>query len=312
MSASPTYSFIIPHYNIPELLERCLASIPVREDVEVLVVDDCSPAACQEKLQQLAQRFPHVTFLSTGKNGGAGRARNIGLEQAKGDYLIFADADDYFTEQLPAVLDEYANADYDVVYFRNINVSSEDLSQLQDRNGFDEMFDRFFETGDESEVRSLIHTPWAKFFKRKMVMDKGFRFDEIPFANDCFFVVSCGCGAGPVKVDRRILYAYTERPGSLSSSFMKKPGELEIRSAACFRTQKVIFEKGFRFHFMPMTPFMSEMLHHDRKLYRKYIKLSPEVYESRMDAIRQIRWWENGIAWKLWVYVYSFICLVLP
>ena len=74
MIAYPTYSFIIPHYNIPELLERCLNSIPEREDVEVLVVDDCSPEDCQEKLRQLEQRFPRVTFLSTGKNGGAGRA----------------------------------------------------------------------------------------------------------------------------------------------------------------------------------------------------------------------------------------------
>ena len=211
------------------------------------------------------------------------------------------------------MLDAYADADFDVVYFRNISVSSEDPSQLLDReDGFDAIFDRFLETGDESAIRSLIHTPWAKFFRRKMVMENGFRFDEIPFANDCFFVVSCGCRAGRVKVDQRIVYAYSARPGSLSSSFMKKPGELEIRAAACFRTQKVIFEKGFRFHFMPMTPFLSEMLHRDRKLYRKYIKLSPEVYESRMDAIRQVRWWENGIAWKLWVYVYSFICLVLP
>ncbi len=313
MSPAPRYSFIIPHYNIPELLERCLGSIPEREDVEVLVVDDCSPTDCREKLQQLEQRFPHVTFLNTGKNGGAGRARNIGLEHAKGDYLIFADADDFFTEQLPSVLDEYVNADYDVIYFRNICVSSEDPSQLLDRTkGFDDIFDRYLETGDESEVRCLIHNPWAKFFRRKMVREHGFRFDETPFSNDIFFVVSCGCGADLVKVDQRIIYAYSERPGSLSSSFMRKSGELGIRAAACFRAQKIIFERGFRFHFMPMTLFLSEMLHNDRKLYRKYIKLSPEVYESRKDAIRQVRWWENGLAWKLWAYVYSFICLLLP
>lgn len=38
------YSIIIPHYNAPHLLERCLKSIPVREDIQVIVVDDCSPA----------------------------------------------------------------------------------------------------------------------------------------------------------------------------------------------------------------------------------------------------------------------------
>ena len=235
------------------------------------------------------------------------------MEKAKGNYLIFADADDFFTEQLPVVLDEYANLDYDVVYFRNISVSSEDPSILLDRTKvFDDIYDRYFETGNESEVRCLIHNPWAKFFKRKMVMENGFRFDETPFSNDIFFVVSCGCGAELVRVDQRAIYAYSERPGSLSSSFMRKPGELEVRAAACFRAQIVIFERGFRFHFMPMTPFMSEMLHHNKKLYRKYIKQSSEIYESRMDAIRQVRWWENGFGWKLLAYVYSFVGLLIP
>ena len=63
---------------------------------------------------------------------------------------------------------------------------------------------------------------------------------------------------------------------------------------------------------MPMTPFMSEMLHHNKKLYRKYIKQSSEIYESRMDAIRQVRWWENGFGWKLLAYVYSFVGLLIP
>ena len=42
---APVFSVIIPHYGIPELLRRCLASIPDRADLEVIVVDDCSPDA---------------------------------------------------------------------------------------------------------------------------------------------------------------------------------------------------------------------------------------------------------------------------
>ena len=89
----PLFSIIIPHYDIPDLLMRCLKSIPVSEDIQVIVVDDNSPDADTylERYPELSR--PYLEFIRTTKGGGAGYARNVGLDHAKGKWLLFADAD---------------------------------------------------------------------------------------------------------------------------------------------------------------------------------------------------------------------------
>ena len=85
-----TYSIIIPHKNIPKLLQRCLDSIPRREDTQIIVVDDNSDPAKVDftHFPGLSDPSVEVYFDKSGK--GAGRARNIGLEHAKGKWLVFA------------------------------------------------------------------------------------------------------------------------------------------------------------------------------------------------------------------------------
>ena len=79
------YSIIIPHKNNPDLLTRCLASIPQRDDLQIVVVDDNSDPSIVD-----FDNFPIkndekniVVFDKSGK--GAGRARNIGVEKASGE-----------------------------------------------------------------------------------------------------------------------------------------------------------------------------------------------------------------------------------
>ena len=60
------YTIIIPHYNIPKLLCRLLLTIPVRDDGQVIVVDDCSSIETQVKLLKIKAEFPQVEWFSTG------------------------------------------------------------------------------------------------------------------------------------------------------------------------------------------------------------------------------------------------------
>ena len=99
MNENIAFSVIIPHRNIPLLLRRCLASIPKRPDVQVIVVDDGSDPGIVD-----FQKFPWpkglcVELLLAKERKGAGYARNLGIKRARGKWLIFADADDYFTAE---------------------------------------------------------------------------------------------------------------------------------------------------------------------------------------------------------------------
>lgn len=99
------YSIVIPHYNTPELLKKMLKSIPNRDDIQIIVVDDCSKKECVEALEQLIHK--NLELYISKKNLGAGHARNIGLKHVKGKWIIVVDADDVFAPNAFNVLDMY-------------------------------------------------------------------------------------------------------------------------------------------------------------------------------------------------------------
>ena len=98
-----SYTIIIPHKNCPDLLKRCVDSIPVRDDVQIIVVDDNSD---EDKKPSIERKGMEVVLLDASSSKGAGRARNVGLKHAKGKWLLFADADDYYTDNLSKFLDK--------------------------------------------------------------------------------------------------------------------------------------------------------------------------------------------------------------
>ena len=114
------YSVIIPHHDTPDLLQRCLESIPRREDLEIIIVDDNSNLSKEDfdTFPGLGEKNVEVIFSKEGR--GAGYVRNLGVEKSSGDWLIFADADDFFTSNMAFVLDKYKNNHtLDLVFFNS-------------------------------------------------------------------------------------------------------------------------------------------------------------------------------------------------
>ncbi len=219
------YSIIIPHKNIPDLLERCLASIPERDDVQVIVVDDSS----EERLVNFA-RFPgkgrpHTEIIfhksTIGGAGGPGMARNVGMGVAKGRWLVFADADDFFHPAVGDAMDRYKNSKADMILFRHDSVDSTTLEPVAintRRNRILDELDRAAESGDQGDqrqVRYMISVPWGRFIRREMVKGHDIRFDEVRFSNDVMFSVKAGYFAGKIVSDPAVVYCNVRREGSL-------------------------------------------------------------------------------------------------
>lgn len=300
---TPAYSIIIPHYNIPDLLMRCLKSIPIRKDIQVIVVDDNSPDADTylERYPELSR--PYVEFVRTTKGGGAGYARNVGLDHAKGKWLIFADADDFFSDRFETLLEQFAHCEKDIIYFRSSWVLSEDISQhIQDQNWLDTLFNRYFKTGDETDLRCLNHNPWAKFFKRSHIVENGFRFSETPYSNDLFFVVSAACTAKDILVCDDVLYAYALRRGSLTDQFSSKKGELAIRLSEAIKAQSVFWPMGYRPKSLPTIELLSKAYHTDKAVFRSYFKKVASSGPGIWRTMTLLRYKEASPARKVAVY----------
>ena len=90
-------SVIIPVYKVEAYLRKCVESVlgEAGVEMEVILVDDCSPDGSGAICRHFAESDARVKYLRRNENGGLSAARNTGLEAAIGDYVTFVDSDDY-------------------------------------------------------------------------------------------------------------------------------------------------------------------------------------------------------------------------
>jgi len=250
----PLFSIIIPHYKIPELLMRCLESIPVHPDFQVIVIDDCSPDAQHYLEQYPALSRPYLEFYSTPKGGSAGRARNIGLEHAKGRWIVCLDADDLFTPEAESLLRREVDNPADILFFHYLSVRNEDLSKPASRNIYQYLFTDFEKNGDERPMRYQFESMWGKVFRREMVETYHIRCDETSHSNDVTFSLQCGLNARTIAVLPEALFLITSREGSLASAQFaeRKPSvkECQTRLGVALRAQDTLDKQKIRFDTM--------------------------------------------------------------
>lgn len=117
---SISFSIIIPAYNAEHCLELSLGSA-IRQDmsnIEIIVVDDASTDSTVKVAQSLSKNDPRVSIVRHSANQGPSAARNTGIRHAKGDYLIFVDADDVLNEKACKILNcELTRDCVDILHF---------------------------------------------------------------------------------------------------------------------------------------------------------------------------------------------------
>lgn len=208
------YSIIIPHKNIPDLLQRCLDSIPRRDDIQIIIVDDNSnPQKVDfENFPGLGDPCVEVYFTKEGK--GAGYARNVGLKYAKGKWLFFADSDDTYTSSFSKFLTDSKDLVADVVYFK-ANLINNDVSKSPFFLMNYYITQYLYHGGALSDVKFGAWEPWNKMISRQLVVQNNILFDEIPSSNDKMFSLKVGEFAERVIVVEQYLYNYILRKNSI-------------------------------------------------------------------------------------------------
>lgn len=306
MFMSPLFSIIIPHKDIPDLLMRCLKSIPVSEDIQVIVVDDNSADADTylERYPELSR--PYLEFIRTTKGGGPGYARNIALEHAQGKWILFADSDDFYVDNMSDIIYSHVDSEADVIFFKNKAVLSDNISIRANRSSYvNERIDQYLADGDEWPVRAKIYVPWGKMIKRSLIVKHDIRFDEVLYSDDNYFSLLIGYYADKIKVVNEVLYVVTFRPNSIMANFCTRPGELEQRAEVAFRMDKFMLRNGFcREHRLNF--FLVKMLTHDRRLFKYYFFKLEEIYPSKLSALRDICK-NSPRRFKIKFYLYSFL-----
>ncbi|MDQ0581374.1 bifunctional glycosyltransferase/CDP-glycerol:glycerophosphate glycerophosphotransferase [Streptomyces rishiriensis] len=177
----PRFSVIVPAYKVQAYLHECLESVLSQSfaDLELIAVDDRSPDACGEIIDEFAARDARVRAVHLPENVGLGQARNAGLERATGDYLLFLDSDDTLTpDALRAIADRVKETgepdvlvyDYASTYWSGRTVRNQFAAQLTEEGTAP------FRLEDRPGLLRVLMVAWNKAYRREFVEGVGLTF----------------------------------------------------------------------------------------------------------------------------------------
>ncbi|MFG3250418.1 CDP-glycerol glycerophosphotransferase family protein [Streptomyces sp. NPDC048187] len=177
----PRFSIVIPVFKVQGYLRECLDSVLGQSyrDIEVIAVDDRSPDSCGEIIDEYAARDARLKAVHLPENVGLGRARNTGLQHARGDYVLFLDSDDSYTPGLLQALATRLDAvgELDILVFDHVRThwwgrgGRSQAADLIERAGTD-----VFRLQDRPEYVRLFLVAWNKAFRRAFFVEHGFRY----------------------------------------------------------------------------------------------------------------------------------------
>lgn len=215
MHTSPEITIIVPVFNAEKTLRRCVESALRRpsEDWELILVDDGSTDASPGICDEFASRDRRIRVFHK-PNGGVSSARNVGLDNASGRMIVFADSDDVIH---PEVLHpDCCKADLVICSFSEAKPGGTpwftrfDDSLLCGQEMTDFIRERHYTT--------VLKVVWGKVFRRKLIGD--LRFDErIPLGEDFLFLLTYLERIRSLALSSGLLYEYTQSEISIGDKY---------------------------------------------------------------------------------------------
>ena len=270
------FSIIIPHKNIPDLLQRMLDSIPKRNDVQVIIVDDNSDPSIVDFEHFPGLNNPNTEVYFTKEGKGAGYARNVGLKHAKGEWLLFADADDmYITENLSYLFD-FINSDldldYDAIYYGELSVVMNGERKIETFGYI--LQNHIVDMIDKEKFLIEYHQPWRKIVRHKLLTKYNILFEETMRNNDVMFSIKQLHYSNKVGMLAIPIYSYIRRSSSLSLNFT--PQSISIAFDIAVRANKFLKTNGYNL-ICPMTSRYMSQVRNKSMLYYFYFLIKEAV-----------------------------------
>lgn len=179
-------SIIIPIYNAEKFLDECLNSVKNIKniDFECLMIDDGSTDGSKDICAKYVnERFKYIFK----ENSGVSSTRNYGIKKAKGEYILFLDADDYLNEEIEEILLNAIDSKSDFVIFDyNIDLNGKKIHKGYLKQKEDLLEDVIYKIYSTSE----LNTCWGKLFKSNIIKNNGLNFyEDIKIGEDQLFVM---------------------------------------------------------------------------------------------------------------------------
>jgi glycosyltransferase involved in cell wall biosynthesis len=215
---TPSVSVVIPSYNVERYIRQCLQSVLAQTGVayELILIDDASTDRTLSVARELLDGLPQAKIVKLAENGGQARARNVGIDQANGQFVAFLDSDDFYVTNsaLARWMRSACELSADVVRcgFTRVDASGRYRSDGSDL-GVQEP--RAFASVESYPRLVNVTTSWQLLYDRKLLAENGIRFSpRLRQREDRLFLTEALLKARRIGVTPERLIAHRIHPDS--------------------------------------------------------------------------------------------------
>lgn len=226
-------SVIVPVFNTARYLPRCLDALVNqtidKKNLEIVLVNDGSTDGSCKILQEYKDRYPDIITLVNKENGGQATARNLGIKIARGEYVGFADSDDYVDTTLFEKLYDLAiseNADLVECHYHS-------MLETLDKNGnvsYKEIGTRGSIKGHSDTKELFLNpqvSPWNKLYRKSILIDNDITFPEgMIYEDTSFYVKTLPFIKKQAYCDEKLVYYNVRQKSTMTSHTNSKVGDI--------------------------------------------------------------------------------------
>ncbi|HML05699.1 MAG TPA: glycosyltransferase, partial [Methanobacterium sp.] len=213
-------SVVIPVYSVEDYIGECLDSVVNQtigiENIELIVVNDCTPDNSMEIVKEYAQKYPSIKIIEHDTNQGQGPARNNGLKHATADYITFVDSDDFILENTYEVcLQKFENYGCDLVIYEYDYYS--ESGKKYPRNPSEIIFEENKLIEDIKEIPEIVFStsPCNKVYSKELKSTLNF---HSTLYEDMVPVITAIFSSKKIYVTNQCKYYYRKRESDNNST----------------------------------------------------------------------------------------------
>ena len=286
-------SVILPIYNVEPFLEKCILSIEnqdlSKESYEIICINDGSPDNSKQIVIKLQNKFDNIILINQ-ENQGVSAARNTGIKNAKGKYVLFIDTDDAIQENILKDLLYFTEKNnYEVVYSPLTTVK---IDGTQIKSKFEDGYEELMEGSDlyyavrGKEIKDPDHSV-AILFNREFIIENDlFYVANIPYLEDAEYITRVMCLTKRGGIYDKPYYLRLIRPGAATQSdlFVQKRAVkgfiLAAKNLEIFKREHNFSNKQKGIINRTIIKFVIMAVSASRKNLRNYIWVKKELKQN--------------------------------
>lgn len=284
------YSVIIPIYNAEDTLELCVDSIRQSglDNYEIILINDGSTDRSAEICERLRQKYPQIEYVFQ-ENSGVSAARNNGIRHAKGKYILFCDADDYFeNDGFSGINDVFSDKIDLLIYGMSFDYYNRGLCYRKDQIIYPyegrQSVEKWSDNINEMFEYNVLSSSCNKIYKKSIIVENELYFDEkMILLEDLVFSVMYLAYCNDIYYWNYIAYCYrqseNERNAQKRLARISSISDMMICIRKCFELADTILVQRTGFHLRPI----------EKTCYQIYYMLiSQKLYYASYGQIKGI------------------------